>query len=299
MQQILGTGLSGLVGSRIVELFENQYDFQNLDLTSGVDITKPEEIEQKISSSKAKHLIHLAAFTDVSKAWEQRNEGQESLCYKVNVVGTKNIAKACKKHNKFLIHFSTDFIFDGEKTSPYTEEDKPHPIEWYGQTKLWAEEEVKNSGCYYTILRIAFPFKEKQSSKELEPNPKLDLVRKIKNKLEKGEELRMFFDQVITPTFIDDIAKAVDYCIKNNPIGTHHCVGSNPISPYDLASIIAEKFNLDKTLIKKTTIRQANQSGLRSRQIYMGLSNKKLEKAFGIKMKTPKEALETLKNQNI
>ena len=286
MQQIIGTGLSGLVGSRIVELLGNQYDFQNLDLTSGVDITKAEEIEQKISSSKAKHLIHLAAFTDVSKAWEQRNEGKESLCYKVNVVGTKNIAKACKKHNKFLIHFSTDFVFDGDKTSPYTEEDKPRPIEWYGQTKLWAEEEVKKSGCYYAILRIAFPFKKKESFSGLEPNPKLDLVRKIISKLQGGEELKIFFDQIITPTFIDDIAKVVEYCIKNNPIGTYHCVGSSQISPYDLASMVAEKFNLNKTLIKKTSIKQANQPGLRPRQVYMGLSNKKLEKDFGIKMKT-------------
>lgn len=286
MQQVLGTGLSGLVGSRIVELFGSQYDFLNLDLTTGVDITKPEEIEQEISSSKAKHLIHLAAFTDVSKAWEQKDEGGESLCYKVNVLGTKNIAQACKKHNKFLIHFSTDFVFDGEKTSPYTEEDKPHPIEWYGQTKLWAEEEVKKSGCYYTILRIAFPFKAKQSPPNLEPNPKLDLIRKIKSKLQEGKELNMFFDQIITPTFINDIAKVVDYCIKNNPVGTYHCVGSSPISPYDLASMIAQAFDFDKTLINKTTISQANQPGLRPRQVYMGLSNKKLEKDFGIKMKT-------------
>ena len=284
--QILGTGLSGLVGSRIVELLSDRYEFVNLDLTSGVDITKPEEIEQKISSSKSKHLIHLAAFTDVSKAWDQRNEGEESLCYKVNVVGTKNIAQACKKHNKYLIHFSTDFVFDGDKTSPYIEEDKHHPIEWYGQTKLWAEEEVKKSGCYYTILRIAFPFKKKESPLNLEPNPKLDLVRKIKSKLQEGEELKIFFDQIITPVFIDDIAKVVDYCIQNNPIGTYHCVGPTSISPYDLASIVAEKFNLDKTLIKKTSIKEANQPGLRPRQVYMGLSNKKLEKDFGIKMKT-------------
>lgn len=296
MKLILGTGLSGLVGSRIVELLSDKYEFVNLDLTSGIDITKPEEIEQKISSSKTKHLIHLAAFTDVSRAWEQRNEGEESLCYKVNVVGTKNIAEACQKHNKYLIHFSTDFVFDGKKTSPYTEEDKPHPIEWYGQTKLWAEEEVKNSGCYYTILRIAFPFKAKESSSDLEPNPKLDLVRKIKSKLQEGEGLRIFFDQIITPTLIDDIAKVVDYCIQNNPIGTYHCVDSSQISPYDLASIIAQTYNLDKTLVKKTSIKEANQPGLRPRQVYMGLSNKKLQDNFGIEMRDIKETFKISKN---
>ena len=296
MKLILGTGLSGLVGSRIVELLSDKYEFVNLDLTSGIDITKPEEIEQKISSSKTKHLIHLAAFTDVSRAWEQRNEGEESLCYKVNVVGTKNIAEACQKHNKYLIHFSTDFVFDGKKTSPYTEEDKPHPIEWYGQTKLWAEEEVKKSGCYYTILRIAFPFKAKPSSSDLEKNPKLDLVRKIISKLQEGEELKIFFDQIITPTFIDDIAKAVDRCIKNNPIGTYHCVGSSKISPYDLASLIADNWNLDKILIKKTSIVEANRPGMRPRQVYMGLSNKKLKRDFGIKMSNLEKVLRELKN---
>ncbi len=293
---ILGTGLSGLVGSRIVELLSNKYKFVNIDLTTGVDITDLHQVEQKIYYSKSDILIHLAAYTDVSKAWEQKND-KNGLCYKVNVIGAKNIAQVCQKTHKYLIHFSTDFVFDGKNTPAggYTERDKPHPIEWYGQTKLWAENEVLNSGCKNIILRIAFPFKGSSASRFLEPKPKIDLVRNIKSKLENGEEIKMFFDQIITPTYIDDIAKVIDYCFENQPQGLYHCVGSSSLSPYDLAFLIADNWQLDKNLIKKTTVKEFNQLGLRPRQVNMAISNKKIEKKFGIKMSSLKEALVKIK----
>lgn len=296
MLEVLGTGLSGLVGSRIVQKISSKYNFTNLDLTTKVDITNLNQIEQKISCSKADILIHLAAFTDVDKAWEER-QNKDGLCYKINVIGTQNIAQACKKFNKHLIHISTDFVFDGEKTEPYTEEDKPNPIEWYGQTKLWAEEEVKNSGCQYVILRIAYPFKAKSAPKNLEPRVKLDLVRKLIDKLKKGETLNMYFDQIFTPTFIDDIVQVIDYCLVNKPLGFYHCVGSSFISPYNFAALVAQVFGFDKRLVGKATVRQVKQKQLRPRQVYLAVANQKLVKEFGIKMSTIEEALENIKQQ--
>src|SRR4030042_2472259 len=165
--KIIGTGLSGLVGSRIVELLQNKNQFADFALDSGVDITDELKLKKAFSQNKdAKTVIHLAAFTDVNEASKQTND-KNGLCYRINVLGTENVAQLCAKNAKYLIHISTDFVFDGKKDGAYSEEDQPNPIEWYGQTKLWAEEKIKNSGCRYLILRIAFPYKAQAAATNL------------------------------------------------------------------------------------------------------------------------------------
>ena len=109
-QKVLGTGLSGLVGSRIVDLLSSKYSFENLDLTTGVDITNEDQVLRFAEKSSAKTIIHMAAFTDVTTAWQQ-NGDKNGACYKVNVIGTENIAQAAQKTGKHLIHLSTAFVF--------------------------------------------------------------------------------------------------------------------------------------------------------------------------------------------
>ncbi len=296
MKLILGSGLSGLVGSRLVELLQNNYHFDNLDLNTGIDITQQQQVEQKIFCSKSNILVHLAAFTDVDKAWEERGN-KKGKCYQINVLGTRYLAQACRKFNKYLIHISTDFVFDGRKNQPYVEEDKPCPLEWYGQTKYLAEEEVAKSGCRFVILRLAFPFKAKAAPLNLEPKPKVDFLRKIIASLKAGKVLKMYFDQIFTPTFIDDLVRVIEYCFLNQPEGIYHAVGSTFISPYDFASLVAEIFNFDKRLIKKASIKEFKTKNLRPRQAYLALSNQKLTREFKIKMLGVREALQTIKKQ--
>ena len=215
---ILGTGLSGMIGSRLVEMFGSEFEFINLDLATGVDITQVESVSAILKKYPSTTVIHLAAFTDVSKAYTE-TDNKDGLVYKVNVLGTKNIAAACKKYSHYLIHISTDFIFNGANppTTGYTEIDQPHPIEWYGQTKLWAEEEVVKSGCYYVICRTAFPYRAKF---DLKP----DLVRNIIINLTNNILHPMFSDQIITPTFIDDLCEVFKIFIAKQPTGIYHCV---------------------------------------------------------------------------
>lgn len=293
--KIIGTGITGLVGSRIVELLQDQYDFINFSLETGVDITNLDLLRQKFEQNDtAKVVLHLAGFTDVSAAWVQ-NGNKNGSCYQINTQGSRNIAQLCKKYSKYLIHISTDFVFDGQKPTGQllTENDRPNPIEWYGQTKFWAEEQVVKSGCQSVIFRIAFPYKCKNSNPSIEKKVKLDLVRNIKEKLARGEEIKMFSDQIITPTFIDDIAAAAHSAIKLRPQGTYHCTGSSPISPYDLAINIAEVFKLDKSLIKPSKLEdfvKDNPDG-RPRQKNLAINNQKIQKDLGIKMATLKEGL--------
>jgi len=294
---IIGTGLSGLVGSRIVELLQKKHLFTDFSLDSGVDITDFNQLKKAFQENQeAEIVLHLAAFTDVDTAYQQKDD-KNGLCYRVNVLGTKNIARLCKETGKYLIHISTDFVFSGRKKTAYTEDDTPDPIEWYGQTKYWAEEEVKNSGSDNTILRIAFPYKAEAGPKQLEPRVKLDLVRKIKQKLEKEEKIPAFTDQIITPTFIDDIAGGVRVVAERKPKGIYHLVGSNSLSPFELAQKIADTFRLSKKLIEKESLKGYLVQNKRPRQIRMELSNKKIYEKLGIKMKTVDQALQLIKEQ--
>jgi len=297
--KIIATGLSGLIGSRLVELLGSKYQFINFSLETGIDITKKELLEQAFAKHpQASVVLHLAGFTNVDAAWQQRGD-KKGLCYQVNVIGTRNIAQICAQKKLYLIHISTDYVFDGKNppSGGYTEKDKPNPIEWYGQTKYLGEREVEKSGCRFVILRPAFPFKAKSASKNLEPNPKLDLVRKIIHKLQNNKKVFVFHDQIITPTFIDDIALVIDRVIQRQPTGIFHMVGSSHLSPYELAVRINEVFSLNKRTIVRVSIEEFLNQSDRPRQKNLSLSNEKLKKELGVKMKTTDEALKTMKLQ--
>jgi len=150
---ILTTGLTGLVGSRIAEMLEDKYEFFNMDLTTGVDITDKAKIGNFVKKHPAQVMIHLAAFTDVNGAFAQTDD-KDGICYRVNVTGTKNIAEVCKENDIYLINISTDFVFAGDKEESYAETDLRNPIEWYGQTKAWAEEVIEKTLENYAIARI-------------------------------------------------------------------------------------------------------------------------------------------------
>src|SRR4051812_13193993 len=118
---ILGTGLSGLVGSKLVQDFSQQYSFQNLDLSHPefpTDITNLDQVLRAFSKSPAEYVVHFAAFTDVTKAWEQRDD-VNGVAYKVNVLGTENIVHAAQQTGKHLIHISTAYVFNGEQKAAY------------------------------------------------------------------------------------------------------------------------------------------------------------------------------------
>ncbi len=285
---VLGTGLSGMIGSRLMELCGQKAEFVNLDLATGVDITKPDQVEEVFAKHKDATVIHLAAFTDVSKAY-QESGNKQGMVYQVNVLGTKTIAEACKKYNHYLIHISTDFVFDGQKQTPYAESDQPHPIEWYGQTKLLAEDEVTRSGCLSVIARTAFPFRAKFNLKQ-------DLVRKILDQLKTNSLPPMFTDQIITPTFIDDLCQVFKTFMEKQATGIYHCVGSTYLSPYELAQKIAAVFAI-KTEIKPGSFKEFLKTDPRPRQQFLKLSNAKLKQDFGIEMRTIDEALAVFKQQ--
>ena len=292
--KIIGTGLSGLVGSRIVEMLGSKYDFVDFSLDTHVDITNVDQLSQAFKQNAvALVVLHLAAFTDTAAAWQQRGD-KDGLCYRLNVLGTKNIVQLCSQMNKYLVHFSTDFVFDGAKASPYTETDTPSPIEWYGQTKYWAEQEILSGSQSAAIVRIATPFRAKFE-------PKKDLIRRIIDALANHTLYPMFTDQITTPTFIDDIAQSIDLFINQQPSGIFHLVGSSYQSAYDLAVLIAQTFGFNTQEIKPGSLKKYVESqpvGSRPWQQNLALSNAKITQ-LGAILRTTRQALLDMKAQMV
>ncbi len=289
MKNILATGAVGLVGSRFLELYADQYHVDNIDIVSGVDITNIEQVRQFVSDHPTDTLIHLAAFTDTNKAFAE-NGDQNGLCYRVNVVGTKNIIEVCKEFGIHLIHISTDFVFDGTNTAPYTESDQPNALEWYGKTKQMAEEIVQNSGISYTILRIAYPYRANFENKP-------DLIKKIRLGLESGKLYPQFTDTIITPTFIDDIAAAFDQVIKSKPQGIFHITGSTALSPYELAQKVAAAYGFDPSIVKEGSLTEYLKTASRPFARSVAMSNAKAVRELGLTFADIDTGLAAIKKQ--
>ncbi|MCL5114142.1 MAG: SDR family oxidoreductase [Patescibacteria group bacterium] len=286
--KILGIGLSGLVGSRVVDLLKADYEFDDLSISTGFDITDKQSITEAIISSNAAIVLHLAAKTDVDGCERDKTQGADGDAWRINVEGTRNVVEACQKSGKKIIYFSTDFVFNGEKEEAYAEEDIPDPINWYAKTKFEGEKNVKTSATPYVIVRTAYPYRAIYDEK-------LDFVRTILKKLKDKASIAAVSDHIMTPTFIDDIAKALDVLIKNEATGTFHVVGSQYISPFDAVLSIADTFGLDKSLVKKTT-REEYFANRATRPFHLALKNDKIRK-LGIKMKTFGEGLSEIRKQ--
>lgn len=233
------TGSQGLVGSRIVELLKDDISFIPLTQQS-VDITNTDSVWSAVKDIQFDVLLHLAAYTNVDGAEKERD-----LAYKINVEGTKNMFEVTKQKGAKFIYVSTDFVFDGTNP-PYTEESKPNPPGYYGETKYLGEQIVGRDGM---IVRIAYPYRAHYDQKK-------DYVRTLKTLLEKNTPLSMISDSLITPTFIDDIAFGLRYLMENFAPHIYHLVGKTSLSPYASALAIADTFGLDKTLISQTTFAQ-------------------------------------------
>lgn len=284
---ILGTGLTGLLGSRIEELLVSAYTFEHAERSSGFDLTNAASVAAWFQKSSASIVLHCAAKTNVDACEDDKELEENGEAWKINVEGTRNVAKMCKQYGKKLIFISTDFVFDGKKES-YTEEDVSHPINWYGQTKFEGEKVVQAMGIPSIIARIAFPYRSQFPKKN-------DFVHGILERLKNQQPVAAVCDQYITPTFIDDIAAAIDVLIKEGREGIYHIVGSESLTPYEAALRIANIFGYNESLVKKTT-RQEFFSGRAARPFQLRLKNDKIQK-LGISMKGFTQGLEEIQKK--
>lgn len=290
MKKILVFGGSGLVGSKFIDLNSNKFNIIS-PLVTEIDILNKDQISKAIEDSNPDSIINFAAFTDVEKAEEQQGN-EEGLCFQINVQGAKNVAQAAKDADKYLIHISTEYVFDGLKEdSPYTEEDKPNPINWYGQTKFIGEQFVLETGGKAMILRISMPFSAYYELKK-------DVARFFLEQLKMSNQLKAVEDQRITPTLTGDIANALNVLLNNQTTGVCHVCSKDSVSPLEFAKTIAETFNLDYSLISSISLDEYNKNKNAKLLKYSWLNSAKFSQEFGDDiLHTVKESLVIFKKE--
>ena len=282
---LAATGLRGMVGDRAARL-GLRHQWQALDC----DITDAAAVDRAVAHSPAPAVAHFAAFTDLDAASGQTGD-RDGMCYRVNVHGTRNLAAACRRHGRYLIHVSTDYVFSGAQEEPYRESDRPDPQDWYSRTKHWAEHEVRESGCAFAILRPSFPFRARFRRKE-------DLVRKILRGLAAGRMPPMFCDTLVTPTFADELAAAVERVAELRPReGLFHCAGGTALSPHDLATTIARVFSLDASPVARGHLADYLRGAARPYPRWLNVSNEHAVRTLGVRFSPIEEALTAMRDQ--
>lgn len=288
--QIIGLGLNGLVGSRITQVLSNKFEFIELSRSTGVDIGDPASLTKIKDSNRANYILHLSAKTDVDGCEKDKELGEAGEAWRINVAGSANVAEIARELGKKVIYISTDFVFDGQKPKgeSYKETDVPNPINWYAFTKFEGEKVIEKSGCDFAILRIAYPYRAKFDLKK-------DFFRSILDRLQNGQEIKTVEDHIFCPTFIDDIAIAIEAVIANDATGIYHAVGSQSLSPYEATLKIANVFKLDPGLVTKTT-REEFFKDRAPRPFNLSLRNDKIRE-LGVRMRGFEEGLLEIRKQ--
>ena len=291
-KKVLVIGASGLVGSRFCELASKNLDIVSPD-EKGADITDPLSIEKAVVDSSADVVVNFAAYTNVDGAEAQKGD-ENGLVWKLNVEGAGNVAEACKKAGKFLVHVSTDFVFPGNEKypGPYSEDSKlpmsmDDGVGWYGWTKKEGEERVLSSGARHAIIRYGYPFRASRY------DLKLDFARNNIKLFDEGALYPMFDDQVYTVIFIDDLLEPMVRVIDGELAGIFHIASINTTTPFEFTSYLLEKVRGAKNAVKKGSMEEfLKVPGRTPRPRLGGLKTELTQQVLGIKFKTSKEMID-------
>jgi len=207
---------------------------------SEMDFTDPFSVHDVFEKIKPDVVIHAGAMSRPDDC-----EMNQMLAYLVNVEGTVQLLINAAEHKSFFIFLSTDFVFDGER-GMYSEKDEPRPVNYYGKTKLEAEEAVKEYEYDWAIVRTVLVYGKNHSGRK-------NFLEIIKDKLEKGEEYSVVDDQQRTPTYVEDLARGIISIMEKKAKTIFHISGKDILTPYQMAIQTVDYLGLNKSLIKKVT----------------------------------------------
>jgi dTDP-4-dehydrorhamnose reductase len=276
MGTVLITGANGLLGQKLCRHFSSSYKIIAIDLHSekfvslsdlsyeNLDLTNSRALRFHVRFHNPSIIINAAAYTDVDGC-----EIHQSQAWAVNVEGVKNLVKACQEYKIKLIQLSTDYIFDGEN-GPYSEDDPPYPVNFYGETKLESENAIKKGGIDFLIVRtnVLYGFGK---------NVKQNFLVWLLERLSAGGKIQIVTDQFNNPTLADNLSLCILEMVEKNLSGVFHIGGAEYLSRYDFALKVADKFNFDRSNISPTRTEFLAQHAKRP---YRG--GLKTEKARGI-----------------
>ena len=294
--RILVTGANGLLGQKLTALLDNDLEVDLIatarkkpsnPLRRGVyfplDVAEADAVKEVIAQIKPERVIHTAAMTQVDQC-----ETEREACWKNNVTAVAHLVKACELQGAHLVHVSTDFIFDGSH-GPLDESAEPHPVNYYGASKLAAEEIVRKSKLDWAILRTILVYGVTTDVS------RSNIVLWVKKSLEEGKHIQVVNDQWRSPTLAEDLAAGCALSSKKSAKGIFHVSGPEMMTPYDIAIRTAEFFKLDKSLIKPTDSTQFKQPA--QRPLKTGFIIEKAKRELGYQPHTFEEGLAVVAGQ--
>jgi dTDP-4-dehydrorhamnose reductase len=265
--KFLVTGSAGLVGSQVVKDLTQQnhvvYSCYHDELPSHgiplqLDLTDSNKIIQVLQETKPDRIIHLAAMTNVDLC-----ETEKELATLLNVKSTETLAKQAAKQNIFFVYVSTDYVFDGIHEMK-KENDTTNPLGFYGKTKLEGELTLNNLASNWCIARTSTPFGIHQTKKSF--------PLWIKENLESKKEIPVLDDQFTSPTHVPNLSKMLIEIATRQITGVIHLAGASRISRYELAELISDRLNFDKSLLKPTKTDEMNWKAQRPKDSSLDVS---------------------------
>ncbi|MBY6809943.1 dTDP-4-dehydrorhamnose reductase [Clostridium botulinum] len=227
---ILVTGGNGQLGYDVIKELKKR-NIECIGTTrKELDITNYNEVSKYIEELKPKCVIHCAAYTAVDKA-----EDEEEICTKVNVYGTENIAKVCRRINAKMIYISSDYVFDGAGDKPHEIEETPNPLSVYGSSKYNGELKVKSYLKKYFIVRTSWVFGLNGSN----------FVKTMLKLGKEKESLNVVCDQIGSPTYTEDLAKLLCDMAVSEKYGIYHATNQGFCSWAEFAEEIMRIANLN------------------------------------------------------
>lgn len=272
---VLVTGADGLLGRYLRRAAEGQRDTYLFANRAMLDITNREAVIAYFEEHAVDVVVNCAAYTDVDRA-----ERAEAEAYAVNATAVSYLAEAAKRTNALVIHISTDFVFMGGCCAQLTEQAQPRPINAYGRTKLAGEEMLQASGCHHMIIRTAWLYGAYGRN----------FVKSIYDRIKEGICLRVVDDQIGSPTYAADLAKAVVQIIAQQQFaeGVYHYTNMGSCSRWELAKAIGKELQASIS-IQPCRSEEYPTAALRPKNCV--LDKRKFQQTFNIEIPHWKESL--------
>lgn len=297
MQTVLITGANGFLGHYLSTLLIDNYKviatgkgpcrlpiIHSRYQYETMDFTEVDSIKSVFNRVKPDIVIHAGALSKPDEC-----ELYKEHAYTTNVISTHYLLSQSKAYQCFFLYLSTDFVFDG-KQGMYVETDMPNPVNYYGETKLLAEKAVQSYALNWSIVRTVLVYGYPMSGRD-------NILTIVAKSLKEGKISRIVDDQVRTPTYVEDLAKAIKTIIDLKSIGIYHISGNDILTPYQMTLAVAHYLNLNEKLIEPVNASTFQQPALRPPKT--GFLLTKAERELGYKPISFEEGLKKTFSVNI